>query len=118
MTKQLMAQLVEKCRRRRHDTEYYYLPHRGWLTKNDEQIPCPKVLCIDPNPYAEYHLLMHEAIWRLHKDPESGQYMVSEMKAYPDINSTVYWLWAFSSDELSELMLDFIRAQDTRTKQW
>jgi len=45
----------------------------------------------------------------VHKDPESGQYMVSEMRAYPDINSTVYSLWVLSTDELVELMLDFIR---------
>jgi hypothetical protein len=32
------------------------------------------------------------------------------MRAYPDINSTVYSLWVLSTDELTELMLDFIRA--------
>jgi hypothetical protein len=53
---------------------------------------------------------MYDAIWRLHKDPESGRYVVSEMRAYPNINSTVYSLWILPTDELIELMLDLIRA--------
>ena len=117
LTKQLMVQLAEKCRRQKHDMVYHYFPNKGWFTKTDEHIPCPPTFSVEPNPYAEYHILMYEAIWRLHKDPESGQYMVSEMRAYPDINSTVYSLWVFSTDELTELMLDFIRQQDLRTKQ-
>ena len=111
-----MAQLAEKCWRRRCDMEYFYIPTEGWFTKTDEQVPCPPVLSVEPNPYAEYHILMYEAIWRLHKDPESGQYMVSEMRAYPSINSAVYSLWVLSADELTELMLDFIRQQDSRTR--
>lgn len=90
--------------------EYYYVPTKGWFTKTDEHIPCPPIFGAEPNPYAEYHIFIYEAIWRLHKDTESGQYIVSEMQAYPDINSTVYWLWVLSTDELTELMLDFIRA--------
>ena len=117
MTKQLMVQLAEKCRRRKPDAEYFYIPTKGWFTKNNEHIPCPPIFSVEPNPYAEYHLFMYEAIWRLHKDPESGQHMVSEMRAYPDINSTVYSLWVLSTDELTELMLDFIRQEDSRTKQ-
>jgi hypothetical protein len=53
---------------------------------------------------------MYGAIWRLHRDPESGQYMVSQMRAYSDIKSTVYCLWVLSMDELTELVLDLIRA--------
>jgi hypothetical protein len=90
--------------------EYFYTPTKGWFTKTDERIPCPPVLSVEPNPYAEYHILMYDAIWRLHKDSESGRYMVSEMRAYPDINSTVYSLWVLSTDELIELMLELIRA--------
>jgi len=109
LTKQLIVQLAEKCRRRRPDMEYFYIPTKGWFTKTDEQIPCPPTLSVEPNPYAEYHILMYEAIWRLHKDPETGGYLVSEMRAYPDINSTVYSLWVLSTNELTELMLDLIR---------
>jgi hypothetical protein len=78
MVRQLMGQLVERCRRRKPDMEYFYIPTKGWFTKNDEQVPCPKTLYVDPNPYAEYHIFAYEAIWRLHKDPESGPYVVSE----------------------------------------
>jgi len=81
----------------------------------EEHIPCPPIFRVEPNPYAEYHIFMYEAIWRLHRDTESSRYVVSEMKAYPEVNNVVYLLWVFSSDELSELILDFIRAQDTRT---
>jgi len=81
----------------------------------DEHIPCPPTLSVEPNPYAEYHLFVYDALWRLHKDPELDRYLVSEMRAYPDINSTVYSLWVLSTDELTELMLDFIRSQDSRT---
>ena len=116
LTQQLMVQLAEKCRRRKPDAEYFYIPTQGWFTKTDEHIPCPQIFSVEPNPYAEYHLFMYEAIWRLHKDPESGQHMVSEMRAHPDINSTVYSLWVLSTDELTELMLDFIRQQDSRTR--
>jgi len=112
MTKQLMVQLAEKCRRRKPDAEYFYAPNKGWSTKTDEHIPCPPIFSVEPNPYAEYHILMYEAIWRLHKDPESGRYLVSEMRAYPDINSTVYSLWVIPADELAELMLELIRSQE------
>jgi len=97
--------------------EYYYFATKGWFTKNDEHIPCPPIFCVEPNPYAEYHILMYEAIWRLHKDPESGQYVVSKMKAYSELKNAVYLLWVLSTDELTELMLDFIRQQDSCTKQ-
>jgi len=116
MIKKLMVQLVEKCRRRRPDAEYFYFPTKGWFTKTDEHISCPPIFSVEPNPYAEYHIFMYEAIWRLHRDPKSGQYMVSEMRAYPDINSTVYSLWVLSTDELTELTLDFIRQQDSRLR--
>jgi hypothetical protein len=95
--------------------EYYYFITKGWFTKNDEQVPCPKTLCVEPNPYAEYHIFAYEAIWRLHKDSESGQYLVSEMKAYPELKNAVYTLWVIPTDELAELMLEFIRDQDSRT---
>jgi hypothetical protein len=95
--------------------EYFYFTTRGWFTKNDEQVPCPKTLCVEPNPYAEYHIFAYEAIWRLHKDTESGQYLVSEMKAYPELKNAVYTLWVIPTDELAELMLEFIRDQDSRT---
>ncbi len=116
LTKAVMVQLVERCRRRKHDLEYYYNPTKGWITKNDEPIPCPEIFNTNPNPCAEYHIFVHEAIWRLHKDTESGQYIVSEMQAYPDINSTVYWLWVLSTDELTELLLDIIRQHDSHTQ--
>ena len=112
LTKQLMKQLVERCRRRKPDMEYYYAPTKGWSTKNDEQVPCPPMFSVEPNPYAEYHLFVYDALWRLHKDPETGQYLVSEMRAYPDINSTVYSLWVIPADELAELMLELIRSQE------
>ena len=115
LTKQLMHRLVERCRRRKPDMEYLYFTTKGWFTKNDEQVPCPRTLCADPNPYAEYHIFAYEAIWRLHKDTESGQYLVSEMKAYPDINNVVYWVWTIPADELAELMLELIREQDSST---
>jgi hypothetical protein len=115
LTKQLMVQLVERCRRRKHDAEYFYNPTKGWSTKTDEHIPCPPIFSVEPNPYAEYRVFMYEAIWRIHKDTETGQYVVSEMRAYPSINNTVYWLWVLSADELVELMLDFIRSQDAHS---
>jgi hypothetical protein len=110
LTKQLMMRLVERCWQRKPDTEYFYIPTKGWFTKTGEHVSCPQIFSVEPNPYAEYHLFMYEAIWRLHRDPESGQYLVSEMRVYPDINSTVYSLWVLSTDELTKLMLDFIRA--------
>jgi hypothetical protein len=116
LTKQLMVQLVEKCRRRKPDMEYFYIPTQGWFTKNEESIPCPPVFSVEPNPYAEYHVFMYEAIWRLHKETASGQYLVSKMEAYPSINNIVYLLWVLSTDELCELMLDFVRQQDSRTQ--
>jgi hypothetical protein len=110
LTKQLMVQLVEQCRCRKPDMEYFYIPTKGWFTKNNEHIPCPPIFSVEPNPYSEYHVFVYEAIWRLHRDTESGQYLVSRMEAYRDINNMVYSLWVFSTDELTERMLDFIQA--------
>jgi hypothetical protein len=90
--------------------EYFYIPTKGWFTKTGEHILCPQIFSVEPNPYAEFHILMYDAIWRLHKDPKSGQRVLSEMRVYPDTNSTAYCLWVLSTDELTELMLDFIRA--------
>jgi len=117
MVQQVMKELVEQCRRRKPDTEYNYVPTDGWYTKNGELIPCPPVFSVEPNPYAEYHVFMYEAIWRLHKETASGQYLVSKMEAYPSVNNVVYLLWVLSTDELTELMLNFIRQQDSCTKQ-
>ncbi len=109
-----MMQLVERCRRRKPDTEYFYIPTKGWFTKNGEHIPCPPILSVEPNPCVGYHVFVYDAIWRLHKDPDTGQYVVSEMNTYSDINTTVYWFWVLPTDELAELMLDFVRQQNEK----
>jgi len=109
LTKQLMEQIVEKCRYRKPDTEYYYVPINGWYTMSYEPVPCPRIMDTEQNPYTGYHIFMDESMWRLHRDTEQGQYVVSRMKLCAD-GGIIYRFWVLSSDELVELMLKFIRS--------
>jgi len=108
LTKQLMEQIVEKCRYRKSDMEYYYVPTNGWYTMSYEPVPCPRIMDTKKNPYTGYHIFMDESMWCLHRDTEQSQYVVSRMKLCADAG-IIYRFWVLSSDELVELMLDFIR---------
>jgi len=112
LTKQLMEQIVEKCRYRKPDTEYYYVPINGWYTMSYEPVPCPRIMDTEQNPYTGYHIFIDDSMWRLHRDTGQGQYVVSRMKLCADAG-IIYRFWVLSSDELVELMLDFICRQRT-----
>jgi hypothetical protein len=102
LTKQLMEQIVEECRYRKPDTEYYYVPTNGWYTMSYEPVPCPQIT------NTGYHVFIDESMWCLHRDTELGQYVVSRMKLHADGEIT-YRFWVLSSGELATLILDFIR---------
>ena len=108
LTKQLMERLVEKCRYREPDAEYYYVPTSGWYTMRYEPVPCPRIMDAEQNSYTRCHVFMDEAMWCLYRDAELGQYVVSRMELRAD-GGIVYRFWALSSNELVTVILDFVR---------
>ena len=108
LTKQLMEQIVEKCRHRGPDMEYYYVPTNGWYTIRYESVPCPRIMDTEQNPYTGYYVFMDEAMWCLHRDVELSRYVVSRMKLHADGAITCRF-WVLSSNDLATLILDFIR---------